>query len=60
MERDQLAQNLFGLGVAMAAHVDIGHAGQGVGGRGVEGEGLLVLLLGISEAILIFQQRAGR
>ena len=26
----------------------------------VEGEGLLVLLLGISEAILIFQQRAGR
>ena len=60
MERNQLAQNLLGFGVAMAAHVDVGHAGKRVGGRGIESESLLVLLLGVGKAILIFQQRAGR
>ena len=60
VQHNQLAHDLLGLGIAMASHVDIGHAGQRIGGRGIDGEGLFVLLFGIGKAVQAFEDRAGR
>ena len=59
MKRHQLAQNLLRFRVTLAAHVNVGQAGEGVGGRGIERQRLLVFLLGVGKAVLTFEQRSG-
>ncbi|PYV54880.1 MAG: hypothetical protein DMG91_13510 [Acidobacteria bacterium] len=56
---NQLPQTFFRIPVAMPAHIDVRQSGQSVGGRGIECQGLLVLLLGVGEMILFFEQRTG-